>query len=240
MWGHDITHPNDDSAAANPGQPNTNAQWIELYYTGSDSINALLVFVYDHYDNTGTDEVSNLHLGKWSPHGQSGRSWYLNDGSPPVPIISMYRKANLAVDGLAYHTKAGFKNGALSSSWAASAASFNMEHGYVGTPGYPHLLPRVGDTGAAVTTITATPLRFSEVRNDTSSDDVDWIEIENVSDTPQNLKDWEISVVTGVSRNNLNGREHRAYNQLLATEKELIVRDDDGRIIGPSTGYEKR
>ena len=130
------------------------------------------------------------------------------------------------------------KDGALSGSWAASAASFNMELAHVGTPGGPHLEARVGTTGALTTVITATPLRFSEVRNDTSADDVDWIEIENVSDTPVPLKDWEISVVTGVSRNNLSGKEHRAYGQLLSAERELIVKNLDGKVSGPQTGNE--
>ena len=240
MWGHDINHPTDTD---DPGQPNLDKQWIELFYTGTgtDAVGIVLVFVYDHYDATGGDEVSNLHLGKWSPHGQSGRTWYLNDGSPPVSVISMYRKITLAVDGREYHVnrdgKYDHKDGALPGSWAASAASFNMELAHVGTPGGPHLQPRVGTEGALTTMIMATPLRFSEVRNDKSADDVDWIEIENVSDSPVNLKDWEISVVTGVSRNNLSGKEHRAYGQLLTAERELEIKKD-GKVVGPQTGNE--
>ena len=93
-----------------------------------------------------------------------------------------------------------FKDGSGASSWAASQASFNMDGAFVGTPGVPHILARVGATvGEAVpvqvTAITATPLRFSEARNGPDRDgNVNWLEIENVSDEPVNLRNYEISL----------------------------------------------
>ena len=73
-----------------------------------------------------------------------------------------------------------------------------------------------------VTAITASPLRFSEARNAPGTDN-DWLEIENISDDPVNLRDYEISVVTGVSRNDLSGAEHKDFKKLQGRIRERSI-----------------
>ena len=147
----------------------------------------------------------------------------------------MYRKRNLvAGGGLAYDPHAMFAEGDsqigyLAAAWAASQATVNMSGAFVGSPGSTHVPARVGEVvggevAVKVTEVTATPLRFSEARNGHFVDgNVHWLEIENVSDDPVPLKDYEISVVTGVSRNDLSGAEHKDFAKLLARTKELAV-----------------
>ena len=229
QWGHDGLNLTTAPTSAH--------QWIEVHYQGdADSVVLQLQFVYGAYDAGGIDEVSNLYLAKWNPHGQSGHSQYGRfNGEPPVDIISMHRKRGLLLDstgGSTYDPNAKFAvNGAYPDSWAKSEASLNMTGAFIGTPGAPHILPRVGggNIDYAKNEIPGTPIQISEVRNDTTIDNVDWIEIRNVSDAPVNLKDYELSLVTGVSRSNLTGRHDAQgrvitrWGQLDADKKEALV-----------------
>ena len=66
----------------------------------------------------------------------------------------------------------------------------------VGTPGAKHV------TGIYVGRLQRTSVRsdtvvINEVRNDTSKDNVDWVELKNISTGIVDLKDWELSIVTG-------------------------------------------
>ena len=237
MWGYD--------AEDGIGAPSSDDQWIEVYYTAAETatttpaaINLRLVFVYSALDEGGIDHVSNLYLAKWAPKGQSGRTQYSAlDGSAPIPIVSMYRKRGIIVGGVAeseYNPTANFAaNGKYPGSWEVSGASVNMQGFFTGTPGAAHLTPTVGGGHAdyAKSEIPGTPLQISEVRNDNSVDNVDWIELRNVSDGAVNLKDYELSLVTGVSRSTLKGkkdargRDVRNYGNLTADKKEPLEHD---------------
>ena len=229
MWGVDGTNLT--------RAPTMDSQWIEVYYQGdADEVTLHVQFIFGAHDSTALDAVGNLYLAKWNPPGQSGHSEYGQfNGEPPVSLISMYRKRNLvAGGGLAYDPNAKFAEtdaqfGYLLGAWAESQATINMSGAFVGSPGSTHVPARVGEKiGEAVpvqvTAITATPLRFSEARNGPDRDgNVNWLEIENVSDDPVPLKDYEISVVSGVSRNDLHGAEHKDYKKLLARTKEVAA-----------------
>ena len=227
MWGVDGT--NLTTA------PTMDSQWIEVYYQGdAEEVTLHVQFAFGSHDVQALDAVGNLYLAKWSPPGQSGHSEYGQfNGEPPVSLISMYRKRNLvAGGGLAYDPHAKFAEGTdqigyLAAAWAASQATVNMTGAFVGSPGSTHVPARVGETvrgevAVKVTDITATPLRFSEARNGPGTDN-DWLEIENVSDEDVNLKDYEISVVTGVSRNDLHGAEHKDFKKLLDRTQEVAA-----------------
>ena len=248
MWGHD--------AMSGVGTPSSDNQWIEVYYqvgemddTTPDPVDLKLQFVYNAYDAGGIDEVSNLYLAKWNPKGQSGRSGYSQvDGSAPIPVISMYRKRGLTVTatGSMYNKTAKFEaNGAYPGSWDASDAALNMDGAFIGTPGSAHLVPTIGGGHAdyAKSEVPGTPLQFSEVRNDGSGNNVDWIEIRNVSDAAVNLKDYEISLVTGVSSSDLlgkwdaRGRENRRWANLDANKKATL--EHELAIVGEDKYYDQ-
>ena len=223
------------------GRPSAMRQWIEVYYQGAqDSVDLQLQFTFGTHDSTGLDAVGNLYLAKWDPPGQSGHSLYGQfNGEPPVSLVSMYRKRAITVKaaGTASYTpdtkfaETTNQLGYLPGAWAKSEASVNMSGPFIGTPGSAHILPHVGggNIDYAKNEILGTPLQFSEVRNDNSVDNVDWIEIRNVSDAPVNLKDYEISLVTGVSRTNLTGRHDgrgrviTRWGQLDAEKKEVLA-----------------
>ena len=233
MWGYD--------AMDGTGAPSTANQWIEVYYqadetatTTPDAINLRLVFAYNDFDESGIDEVSNLYLAKWSPLGQSGRSQYSAiDGSAPINVVSMYRKRGIIVGTVGdseYDPEVKFAaNGAYPDSWDVSQASLNMSGAFIGTPGAAHLPPYVGggNIDHAKNDIPGTPLQFSEIRNDMSADDVDWIEIRNVSAAAVNLKDYEISAITGISRSNLHAE--LGYHK---TDPRYELKEHDKAIVG--------
>ena len=238
MWGYDVD--------AGSGAPITDNQWIEVYYqtgeaeaTAPEGTVALqLQFIYGQFDDSGADEVSNLYLSRWAPKGQSGRSHFSRvDGSAPIPLISMHRKRATIIGTIAdsqYDTEKKFATGGdqigyLPGSWDASQTAKNMSGSFIGTPGAAHLPPIVGGGHAdyAENKIPGSPLQFSEIRNDKSADDVDWIEIRNVTDNPVNLKDYEISGITGVSRRNLFAE--RGYHK---TDPRWEAKEHDKAIVG--------
>ena len=249
MWGYD--------AEDGIGAPSADDQWIEVYYTANEeaattpaAIDLRLVFVYSALDEGGIDHVSNLYLAKWAPKGQSGRTQYSAiDGSPPIPVVSMYRKREIIVGGVAsstYDPDAKFAaNGKYPVSWEVSRASVNMQGFFTGTPGAAHLVPTVGGGFAdyAKNEIPGSPLQFSEVRNDGSGDNVDWIEIRNVSEAPVNVKDYEISLVTDVGdasrlgKWDAQGRENRRWANLDADKKAPL--EHELAIVGVDTYYDQ-
>ncbi len=225
MWGHD--------AMDGTGMPSADNQWIEVYYSGAfddatDPLELQLQFVYNQVDRSGVDEISNIYLARWNPKGQSGRSGFSAvDGSAPIPVVSMYRNRGLTTTG--DYVDAKFGNGVHDNQWSASQASKNMSGFFTGTPGAPHLPPTVGggNLDYGKTEVPGTPLQFSEIRNDGSADNVDWIEIRNVSDAAVNLKDYEISMVTGVSRSDLYAE--RGYH---ATDPRREAKEHEKAIVG--------
>ena len=120
-----------------------------------------------------------------------------------------------------------------------------MSGPFIGTPGAAHILPHVGggNIDYAKNEIPGTPLQFSEVRNDDSVDNVDWIEIRNVSEAAVNLKDYEISLVTGVGDENrlgkwdAQGRENRRWANLDADKKMPL--EHELAIVGEDKYYDQ-
>ncbi len=148
----------------------------------------------------------------------------------PTSLVSMYRKVNLKAGKYKQSDKAnpatgrkdldGLGVGTAGGSWAASAGTINMIGWYTGSPGSVHV-----STGGLATTFAKAPAAvppttnlgtadapknldpgsgviINEVRNDTSSANLDWIELFNNTDpapagvTSTNVNNWELSIVT--------------------------------------------
>ena len=118
-----------------------------------------------------------------------------------VPLISAYRKRVLLLDdqtGIGtYHDGHAFGKGTDLGQWMESWVSpnairrRNIEDPYIGTPGAEHLTPKLPDP-----TVVPVNVVFNEIRNDTSEDDLDWIELYNNSSVDVDIGAYEISIVT--------------------------------------------
>ncbi len=185
MWG------TDDALDAAP----QNSQWIEVQANKDKTVTITsswrLVFTVGYQERktaeiSGTtyqviDRVSNLGLGYWTVPGQSGRTVSTPD-NPAKTLISMARDGN--------------KDGTRSGHWAASARPrTNLSGNRIGTPGADKS-KRI--TQADKPSIPASPFRITEIGNG-ADDKNDWIEVQNVTDTVQNLKDKVFSIVTGTT-----------------------------------------
>ncbi len=207
MWGI-------DDALAEP----QNSHWIELQANKAITINRnwRLVFT-DGYVEQETveisgieyqviDRVSNLGLGYWDVPGQSGNTVETNN--PARQLISMVREGSKDSDGIWVA-----KDGTRSGHWAASAhPSINLSGNRIGTPGADKS-KRI--TQADKPSIPASPFKITEIGNG-SDDKNDWIEIQNVTNTEQNLKDKVFSIVTGTTAS-------PADTQLFKVDKDVKV-----------------
>ena len=162
----------------------------------------------------------------WAPKGNGGTSGFIGTAGQailPSPLNSMYRKVNLqagvykkkddgTLDGLGMGTEAG--------SWEKSTGARYMAEHFIGSPGSVHV-----SAGGVVTKFDKAPAAvpptynlgtdaapknldpgsgviINEVRNDTSSANLDWIELFNNTDsapagvTSTNVENWELSIVT--------------------------------------------
>ncbi len=180
MWG------TDDTLAAPQ-----NSQWIEVQANKAVTINRSwrLVFTvgYEERENVTIseteyqviDRVSNLGLGDWTVPGQSGRTVSTPE-HPAKTLISMVRD--------------GSKDGTRSGHWAASVRPrINLSGNRIGTPGAPK---SQGFTAADKPSIPASPFKITEIGNGSGNKN-DWIEVQNVTNTVQNLKHNVFSIVTG-------------------------------------------
>ena len=70
---------------------------------------------------------------------------------------------------------------------------------YIATPGRKHV-SEVYIKPLKPSDVDADSVVINEVRNDTSPDNVDWIELKNVSTRTVDLEEWELSIVTGVGK----------------------------------------
>ena len=162
----------------------------------------------------------------WQPLGNGGQTAIIGTGADatlPTALNSMYRKINL--DAGEYKSSDttvldGLKDGNDAGAWAASAGAINMSLHFIGSPGSVHV-----SEGGVVTTFAKAPgavpptmnlgtddapknldagsgVIINEVRNDTSSANLDWIELFNNTDpapagvTNTNVGGWELSIVT--------------------------------------------
>ena len=165
----------------------------------------------------------------WAPKGNGGNSGTVGPGTLgadqvlPSALNSMYRKVNLdagkykkhdtnVLDGLGMGTEAG--------SWEKSAGAINMMENFIGSPGSVHVqlggvvtkfdkkpaaIPPTHNLGTSDAPKNLDPgsgVIINEVRNDTSSANLDWIELFNNTDpapagvTSTNVENWELSIVT--------------------------------------------
>ena len=202
-----------------PQLQNQAVQWIELYNTTDEAIEEVLYFLFTPFVSHPTrdtvtfggttykviDSVDTLFAGLWKLPGKSG-------DRPNTAFISAYRDINYNTveDGDLDRAAqlAGIPFGANPNSWQATPANGRrntdlkiiastavLELLSISTPGAKHV------TGIHVGRLQQSPVAsnimvINEVRNDTSSANVDWVELKNVSSGIQQLKDWELSIVT--------------------------------------------
>ena len=214
MWGFDEAYPRTDGE-------DTYTQWIELYNTYPGAYftpHLFLLFTpFESYPDRDTvtlpdgqsarvlDAVSNLHLGKWKLPGKKGRR-------PYTTVVSAYRDITYADDENAHLFRSIIPFGSYPQSWKATPeegrrntllsvmnikTSVKTRLPYVASPGAPHVSDRF------LRALSKTPVRsnrviINEVRNDPFEDTLDWIELKNVSRSPVQLENWELSIVTGV------------------------------------------
>ena len=209
MWGLDTGYPLDAH--------DTYTQWIELHnpHVGAH-ITAHLFLLFTPFENhpdrdtvelpNGVqarvlDAVSNLHLGRWNLPGRSGRR-------PSSSVISAYRDIVYPEGGTG---RSDVPFGSYKESWKATVA-----HGrrntllstiddrdrmialpYIATPGAPHV-PDTFLLPLSKTVVRSDRVVINEIRNDISRDNLDWVELKNVSRLSVDLENWELSIVTGV------------------------------------------
>ena len=211
MWGIDESYPADGD---------TYTQWIELYntYPGGQFAPPLffLFTPFKGYPERHTVElpdgqqalvlgaVSSLHLGRWDLLGKSGRRPYSS-------VVSAYRNIVYADDTNPRLRRAVVPFGSYRESWKATPESGRrntllsvinsldriVRLPYVATPGTRHVPDNFLHT-ISTTPVQSNRIVINEVRNDISQDNLDWIELKNVSRSTVQLEDWELSIVTGV------------------------------------------
>ena len=202
-----------------PQLNNQEIQWIELYNTTGADITAKLYFLFTPFlshpvretvEVDGTtykvlDTVDTLFTGLWQLPGKRG-------DRPDTAFVSAYR--NIDYDVVETETDraaqlAGIPFGSDPNSWEATPNNGRrntdlriiyddeiIELLAVATPGAEHV------TGIFIGRLVRTPVLsdtvvINEVRNDTSRDNVDWVELKNISTGIVEIKDWELSIVTG-------------------------------------------
>ena len=169
------------------------------------------------------DAVSNLLFGRWKLPGKSGRrpttafvSAYRNIDYETVENPSLSRNAQLAgipfgsyVDAWEATPDAGRRNTELriivgarvNPTTGAVSGGRIMELPYIATPGTKHV-PDVFIRPLRPTRVDSNAVVINEVRNDTSSANIDWIELKNVGSRTVDLEKWELSIVTAYGEDN--------------------------------------
>ncbi len=164
------------------------------------------------------DRVSTLNSfnQRWELKGENGASENDDLGIPAMDLVSMYRKIEVDDTGKAYKVEngklKGLGDGEEASSWETTKNKVNMVGGYIGTPGHVE----VGPSGPNVVRFETTPASFSdkgiiinEVRNDTSDENLDWIELfynsDNASDPAVNVKNYTLSLAMGKMKTDGSG-----------------------------------
>ncbi len=207
-----------------PHVHNQEVQWVELYNTTDEEITAKLSFLFTPFESYpvrendivelgGTtyrvlDTVDTLFTGLWRLPGKSGRR-------PTTAFVSAYRNIDYEVvedTSLGRGARlSGIPFGSNPNSWEETphngrrntelriivSESDTIEFPCIATPGAKHV------TGSFVGRLDRISVRsnvvvINEVRNDTSADNIDWVELKNVSARAVQIEDWELSIVTGV------------------------------------------
>ena len=196
-------------------------QWIELYNTTNREITADLYLLFTplvsyinretvNFDGTDykvLDALSTLFGGRWELPGKSGRR-------PTTAFVSAYRIINYNTvedPNLDRDTQlAGIPFGSYEDSWEKTPdvgrrntvltiiiGTRLVNLPYIATPGARHV-PQRYVKSLKLTAVSSNKVVINEVRNDTSPDNVDWIELKNVSSKAVDLEEWELSIVTEV------------------------------------------
>ena len=195
------------------------------------------------------DTVSNLQFVRWDLPGQNGNSIEPRVEralDPPVsPLISAYRNIdyvkihgihkitpqNLPSSANRAEQLKGVPNGWLQGSWKATqlngrrntqafpvGSNVTTANVVVATLGHTHVMDVVF-AGVTKTPIPSNSVVINEVRNDTSSENVDWVELYNAGTEAVDLHDWELSLV------------HKGSDGKLASSKTdtMLVGKEDGQ-----------
>ena len=185
-------------------------QFIELYNTTAAAIDFggtwKLIFTEGRpVPKSDIDQVSNRSGAGWAVNiGQSGRvtNTTADKGgtSAPINIVSMYRKINYAkvekvkADGKADPNRdeqlKGIPGGNAPGSWAASIRA--SANGIFSSKEREHF---AATAILIASPVAGTPFRINEIGNDTGSDN-DWVELHNVTDSEQSLKNYQLTLVT--------------------------------------------
>ena len=218
MWGLNLSAPE-------PIVTQANFQWIELYNTDNDlsdndattTPDAIDLTMYKLVFTPGeevpepaklSDQVSNVDLVGWNVNiGQSGKIYTGDADTPPdtfvaVDLVSMYRNFKYA-DVTKVHNKDDdaknrtgqlgvIPNGSAASGWAESTVNDTYAINQLGSPGAQHFKGRPATTATSATY----GVVINEVGNN-SQDSYDWIELLNTGTTEVDLKNWQITNITG-------------------------------------------
>ena len=207
-----------------PQLDNQVIQWIELYNTTGAEITANLYFLFTpfeshpdretvdwDFDGDGTDEtytvldtVDTLFGGSWELPGKRG-------DRPDTAFVSAYRTIDYdAVESGSDRDAqlAGIPFGSEPDGWEATPDRGSRNTALkiiyndkvvdllaVGTPGAKHA-DDIFTGRLEKTPVLSDRVVINEIRNDTSEDNVDWIELKNVGTDTIELEDWELSIVT--------------------------------------------
>ena len=198
---------------------NQEIQWIEIYNTTGKEITETLYFLFTPFVSHPTrdtvtfggvtykvlDSVDTLFAGLWKLPGKSG-------DRPNTAFVSAYRDIDYDTveDGELERAAqlAGIPFGANPNSWQATPTNGRrntdlkivsgtavIELISISTPGARHV--KGIHVGRLVqSSISSNLIVINEVRNDTSTDNVDWVELKNIGSGIQQIKDWELSIVT--------------------------------------------
>jgi hypothetical protein len=178
-------------------------QWIELHNLNGHEVKVTLVARPTTYalTNEGAaeiDRMSNFEVGNsWVVKGQNGDSALGKD------FVSMYRHKNN--NNYAH----GDNNGKNGGKWNASTLVYrtkqsvlagrgatNPVHSFKGTPGRSNTISPAGPP--VRTNVPNSPVVINEVAN-RRDQTLEWIELKNVSDGEVNLRNYHLSLVTGVN-----------------------------------------
>lgn len=206
-----------------PQLANQEVQWVEIYNTTDKPITAKLYFLFTPFVSHPTrdtvkfgektykvlDAVDTLFTGLWKLPGKSG-------DRPNTAFVSTYRTIDYdTVENADLERAAqlaGIPFGANPNSWQATpengrrntdlkiiAGGAVLELLSISTPGAKHVGGiHVGRLEQAA--VESDTIVINEVRNDTSRENVDWVELKNIGSGPQQLKDWELSIVTAAGK----------------------------------------
>ena len=187
-------------------------QFIELYNTTNADIDLKdwkLVFTPGNVRPTiDVDQVSNRGPGGWEVDtGDTGKSGRVKETRAddaastitPSRIVSMYRNINYDhVEKEAAKATVnrgelvkGIPDGNAKGSWKNSELR-ETNRWILSTPGRKHI-KRTGILAAS--SVAGSPFIINEIGNDSNGDN-DWVELHNLSDSEQSLKNYALTVVT--------------------------------------------